>query len=206
MPMNVKFRMEVIRKWAKEMMTAKRKRRNSRTGWWPSWPLFWKRVWKPPWIRHWMICWRTGNKAGTRDSIYRYPRPFSLSFVRLVFFEKPFGDDGRCSKILLGRSGTRGSSPWFFLPLVLFEATPNRNQSRSTALPIISPPAVQEKAYQISLTKLGRFTAILPPVGIASWLSAKAFVLLNAPLRLFHILQEVGGLTVQEATDFVDVL
>ena len=29
------------------------------------------------------------------------------------------------------------------------------------------PPAVQEKVDQLSLTELGRFTAILPPVGIA---------------------------------------
>ena len=36
--------------------------------------------------------------------------------------------------------------------------------------------------------------------------SAKPNALLDAPVRLFHILQEVGRLTVQKATDFVYVL
>lgn len=49
-------------------------------------------------------------------------------------------------------------------------------------------------------------SAVFLPLGIGSPLFRKTNVLLNAPLRLFHIFQEVSRLAVQEATDFVDVL
>ena len=81
-----------------------------------------------------------------------------------------------------------------------------KRQSPSVSWPSQNHPRRSRKGITNIADKIEALCPAFLPSATPPAAFRKPNALLDAPVRLFHILQEVGRLTVQKATDFVYVL
>ena len=89
--------------------------------------------------------------------------------------------------------------------LVLSEATPNGNQVAAAAVPKNAPRRPRKGITNIA-DKIGAFSSVFASLGIAAAPFRKTTALLDTLGRLFYILYQVGGLTIQERANLINVL
>ena len=132
---------------------------------------------------------------------HRHPSSLSSRFVNFVRCKK---NVLRCSEIMAGHSKSFPSSPQSN-PLLVFERTTPNRDGVSERPPSRNHPPCQQKGGQNIVDRMRVFFGGFHASANAPPPSKKAVVLFDS-LRVLHILQQIRGLTIQQAADFVDVL